>query len=220
MKKKIEFPDWTGPACMMITGGGKDGKRPVWCEYTQTESDLLSLRVTVEIAGGFPSIFTRYETPEAKEAARLEEDRRAAWTNALAFAEQLWRGGTHRDFVVMFRPENPNVGPEAVCIFRRIEPTAPTLARSTQEGGNKVSNCRGCGCPIEWIRTRDGSNTPVDPEPVFVIEGGGSDRFMTDEGEVITGRAARPEEESHDLPVAFVPHWKTCPNAGDFRRKR
>ena len=27
MKKKIEFPDWTGPACMMITGGGKDGDR-------------------------------------------------------------------------------------------------------------------------------------------------------------------------------------------------
>lgn len=21
-----------------------------------------------------------------------------------------------------------------------------------------------------------------------------------------------------ELPVAFVPHWKTCPNAGDFRR--
>lgn len=110
MKKKIVFPDWTGPACMMITGGGKNGKRPVWCEYTQTESDLLSLRVTVEIAGGFPSIFTRYETPEAKEAARLEEDRRAAWTNALDFAEQLWRGGTHRDFVVMFRQETRTWG--------------------------------------------------------------------------------------------------------------
>ncbi len=50
--------------------------------------------------------------------------------------------------------------------------------------------------------------------------GGGNDRFVTDEGEIITGRVARPEEESRDLLVAFVPHWKTCPNAGDFRRKR
>lgn len=83
-----------------------------------------------------------------------------------------------------------------------------------------MSNCRGCGAPIDWIRTTSGRNMPVNPEPVFVIEGGGRDSFVTDEGEVITGRIARPEEERRDLPVAFVPHWGTCPNAGDFRRKR
>ena len=66
-----------------------------------------------------------------------------------------------------------------------------------------MSLCRGCGSQIEWIKTTAGRNMPVDPEPVFVIEGDGRDR---------------PEEESRELPVAFVPHWKTCPNAGDFRR--
>lgn len=64
---------------------------------------------------------------------------------------------------------------------------------------------------------------PIDPEPVFVIEGDGKDRFVTDEGAVIVGRRARPEEEpcvfQTDFPVAFVPHWKTCPRAADFRRK-
>jgi hypothetical protein len=60
---------------------------------------------------------------------------------------------------------------------------------------------------------------PIDPEPVFVIESDGTDRFITDEGEVITGRRARPEEERRDLHVAFVPHWKTCPNADSFRRR-
>lgn len=83
-----------------------------------------------------------------------------------------------------------------------------------------MSVCRGCGCPIERVRTTNGRNMPVDPEPVFVIEGGGNERFVTDEGEVITGRIARPEEERPELPVGFVPHWKTCPNAGDFRRKQ
>ena len=57
-----------------------------------------------------------------------------------------------------------------------------------------MSACRGCGCPIDWIRTTAGRNMPVDPEPVFVVEGGGNDRFVTDEGEAITGRVDRPEE--------------------------
>lgn len=83
-----------------------------------------------------------------------------------------------------------------------------------------MSVCRGCGCSIDWIRTKAGRNMPVNPEPVFVVEGGGNDRFVTDEGEVITGRVASPEEESPALPVAFVPHWKTCPNAAEFRRRR
>ena len=83
-----------------------------------------------------------------------------------------------------------------------------------------MSICRGCGQEIDWIRTVAGKNMPVDPAPVFVIEGGGNDRFVTDEGEVITGRAARPEEGSPALPVGFVPHWKVCPNAANFRRRR
>lgn len=65
---------------------------------------------------------------------------------------------------------------------------------------------------------------PVDPEPVFIIEGEGKDRFVTDEGAVIVGRRARPEEAPRtfptDFPVGFVPHWKTCPNAGDFRGRK
>ena len=43
-----------------------------------------------------------------------------------------------------------------------------------------------------------------------MIEGGGKDKFYTDENAVIVGRIARREEESPELPVAFVPHWKTC----------
>ena len=59
---------------------------------------------------------------------------------------------------------------------------------------------------------------PVDPEPVFIIEGDGLDRFVTDEGAVLLGRRARLEGERPGLEVAFIPHWKTCPNAGRFRK--
>ena len=82
-----------------------------------------------------------------------------------------------------------------------------------------MSYCKGCGRGISWIRTAAGRSMPVDPEPVFVIENDGADRFVTDEGEVILGRRAIPEEERRELAVAFVPHWKTCPNAADFRRR-
>lgn len=123
MKPKITFPDWTDPAYMLISRGGADGKRPVWSGYTRDPDDLLSLRVTVEIAGG-SCLFERFESKAAEEAARVERDRQAAWRNALAFAEQLWRAAPHREYVVMFRPENPNVGREAVCVCQRLKPLA------------------------------------------------------------------------------------------------
>lgn len=120
MKPKIMFPDWTAPAYMMISRA-EDGKRPIWSGYTRDPDDLLSLRVTVEIAGG-SCLFERFESRAAAEAARIESNRRAAWRNALAFAEQLWRDAPHREYVVNFRPENPNVGREAVCVSQRLKP--------------------------------------------------------------------------------------------------
>ena len=72
-----------------------------------------------------------------------------------------------------------------------------------------MSTCKGCGAPIDWITTTGGKYMPVDPEPVFIIEGGdGPDRFVTDEGAVLLGRRARLEEERPGLEVAFVPFDK------------
>lgn len=91
--------------------------------------------------------------------------------------------------------------------------------------GEIMSVCKGCGREIDWIRTAAGKSMPIDPEPVFVIEGDGKDLFFTDEGETLKGRAARPDEVTTkeaklETPLGFVPHWKTCPNAADFRRRR
>lgn len=82
-----------------------------------------------------------------------------------------------------------------------------------------MSTCKACGTLIDWLRTTEGKYIPLDPEPVLVIEGGGTDHFFTDEGQIITGRLARPEERKLDTPAAFVPHWKTCVRAGQIRRR-
>ena len=80
-----------------------------------------------------------------------------------------------------------------------------------------MARCRGCGAEIEWIRTRAGKNMPVDPEPVFVLVcfGEGPGRFVTDEGDMISGQEV-PTNDG-DAEVAFVPHWATCPVAGRFK---
>ena len=122
MKKKITFPDWTGPAGRLITRNRENDPRPIWREYDQNpENDSLSLRVTLEIAGG-STLFETFDSEEARAAAYTERSRRETWRNALAFAEQLWRTAPNREYVVLFRQENPNIGREAVCIYQRFLP--------------------------------------------------------------------------------------------------
>ena len=126
MKKKITFPDWTRMAGQLITRNRENDPRPVWREYDQDQtSDSLSLRVTLEIAGG-STLFEDFESEDARAAAYLERSRQVTYANALGFAEQLWRAAPHREYVVLFRPENPNVGHEAVCIYQRLSPYPAT----------------------------------------------------------------------------------------------
>ena len=73
-----------------------------------------------------------------------------------------------------------------------------------------MSACKFCGAEIDWITNLEGKQVPVDPDPVFVIEGDGREAFLDDMGATITGRQARPEEERRDLHVAFIPHRRTC----------
>lgn len=120
MKKILSFPDWTGTAGLSITRQKENDKRPRWRTYERTDGDnSLYLRVTLEIAGG-SVLFEDFDNEEARAAALLERSRRVTWQNAAAFAEQLWRAAPHREYVVLFRPENPNVGREAICIYQRL----------------------------------------------------------------------------------------------------
>ncbi len=83
-----------------------------------------------------------------------------------------------------------------------------------------MSYCKFCGQEIDWITSLEGKYIPVDPDPVFVIEDDGPDTFLDDMGATIMGRQAGPEEERQDLPVAFVPHRRTCPFADKPTRRR
>lgn len=79
-----------------------------------------------------------------------------------------------------------------------------------------MSYCKKCNREIDWIRTEEGRYIPVDPEPVFVIEGEGPNRFYSEEGEELIGRIARwsevqTKEAKTNTPVGFVAHWWTCP---------
>ena len=58
-----------------------------------------------------------------------------------------------------------------------------------------MSTCSKCNAKIEWIKTEKGRQMPVDLEPVTVV---------TKEGKTVRG---------------YIPHWATCPNADDFRKK-
>ena len=73
-----------------------------------------------------------------------------------------------------------------------------------------MARCKFCGQQIDWITAAGEKQVPVDPYPVFVMEGRGWEVFFDDMGETVVGRQAMQEEESQDLPVAFVQHRKTC----------
>ena len=125
MKKKIAFPDWTRMAGQIISSWWEI-QTPCWREYDQNPADdFLSLRVTLEIAGG-STLFETFDSEEARAAAYLERSRRVTYVNALGFTEQLWRAAPSREYAVLFRPENPNVGHEAVCIYQRLSPYPAT----------------------------------------------------------------------------------------------
>ena len=74
-----------------------------------------------------------------------------------------------------------------------------------------MSVCKNCGQEIDWVRKEDGRYIPVDPEPVFVIEGEGSERFYDEELREAAPGEVRTMEEKINTPVGFVPHWRTCP---------
>lgn len=73
-----------------------------------------------------------------------------------------------------------------------------------------MASCKKCEAPIVWGTTSAGKAMPLDADPVpdgeWVLVAGKVRRFQTDDE-----RLHRPR---------YRVHWKTCPNADEFRRGR
>lgn len=62
-----------------------------------------------------------------------------------------------------------------------------------------MAECRGCKQKIKWVEMASGKKMPLDEKPVSMID-------------VKDGIGAVVE--------VFTPHWATCPQANDFKKKR
>ena len=81
-----------------------------------------------------------------------------------------------------------------------------------------MSKCRMCNAELKWIVTRAGRKMPVDAEKIrFVPDGSGKETFVTEKGDVITGKRT---EEWHFGEIGYISHFSTCPYANKFRKGR
>lgn len=82
-----------------------------------------------------------------------------------------------------------------------------------------MAKCKGCGREIIWRKTPSGKSMPVDPEPVlYWPRTRGSGKVVNLNGAVVSCTFNGPMTEPGEY--GYVPHWATCPAAGDFKKDR
>lgn len=78
----------------------------------------------------------------------------------------------------------------------------------TRVAAGTTGTCRGCSARMEWVKSADGKNVPLDPEP------------HPDGNIVIDDEGVALYAERGSFPVMYLSHFATCPRADEFRRKR
>lgn len=74
--------------------------------------------------------------------------------------------------------------------------------------------CKGCGAPIRFI-----GRMPVNPEEVMYWQRAkAKGKVVTPNGELIS--CDFEGNLNTATGIGYVPHWATCPNANQFRKKR
>lgn len=126
MKKGFILPNWVDVCYVLVSNGGENGCTPVVEEYEPEPDDFLSLRATMEIAGGDFSWLDRLalESAEDREKACLEADRRAAWRRGVTLACLLLKEATYRRFVVAWEPSSARMR-EMVCVYQLLGTVVP-----------------------------------------------------------------------------------------------
>jgi hypothetical protein len=82
-----------------------------------------------------------------------------------------------------------------------------------------MSKCRGCGAEISWVRTRGGKMIPVNPRPVYIVDGTGRDIVVTQDGSVANGIISPDGKVPPGKRAGWITHFATCPLAREFRRR-
>ena len=78
--------------------------------------------------------------------------------------------------------------------------------------------CTGCGAPITWVITKAYKKMPCNPKLVHYVPGQGNEKFVTPEGETVSGRLAMACVDGAIL--GYTPHWATCPKAKAFKKEK
>ena len=77
-----------------------------------------------------------------------------------------------------------------------------------------MAKCKGCGQDIIWI-----GKMPCDPDPVtYWQKPKAKGKIVTPNGEVISCEFFGDPQSA--TGIGYVPHWATCPKAGEFRRRK
>ncbi len=84
---------------------------------------------------------------------------------------------------------------------------------------SRVTQCRGCGKDIAFIKTAGGKTMPVNPDSVYFIPAGGPNTYVIADGTVQRGREPAWEDQGRETTIGYVSHFATCPAADSFRKK-
>lgn len=78
--------------------------------------------------------------------------------------------------------------------------------------------CKSCGADIIYIKTPKGKTMPCDAEQkTYIQDDNGKDVIITPNGEVI--KCYISGDMRYVTGIGYTPHWATCPNAEQHRRR-
>lgn len=82
-----------------------------------------------------------------------------------------------------------------------------------------MPRCKSCGAPIVWVKTYNGKQMPCDPGWVpFWAKLKAKGKVIDKAGNTVSCLFdGDPNEISG---VGRIPHWATCPNAAQHKRKK
>lgn len=88
------------------------------------------------------------------------------------------------------------------------------MAKPTRNARLRVELCKGCGKPVVFAKTEDGSTVILDPRaPIYRATGHREEGGQL----VVTGVQL---EDAEIAGRSFVSHFATCPDANDFSRSK